>query len=36
VLAGKPVQIEMKPTLADGLSVPKVGANAFAHRQESG
>lgn len=27
--AGKPVQIEMKPTLADGLSVPKVGANAF-------
>ena len=27
--AGKPVQIEMKPTLADGLSVPKVGQNAF-------
>src|SRR5258708_7699195 len=27
--AGKPVQIEMKPTLADGLSVPKVGENAF-------
>src|SRR5205823_7387572 len=27
---GKPVQIEMKPTLADGLSVPKVGQNAFA------
>src|SRR5262249_46455189 len=27
--AGKPVQIEMQPTLADGLSVPKVGANAF-------
>jgi threonine dehydratase len=27
--AGKPVEIEMKPTLADGLSVPKVGANAF-------
>ncbi len=27
--AGKPVAIEMKPTLADGLSVPKVGANAF-------
>src|SRR5262249_7819651 len=30
VAAGKPVQIEMKPTLADGLSVPKVGTNAFA------
>jgi len=28
--AGKPVLIEMKPTLADGLSVPKVGENAFA------
>lgn len=28
--AGRPVQIEMKPTLADGLSVPKVGQNAFA------
>jgi threonine dehydratase len=28
--AGKPVQIEMKPTLADGLSVPRVGDNAFA------
>jgi threonine dehydratase len=27
--AGKPIQIEMKPTLADGLSVPKVGENAF-------
>jgi threonine dehydratase len=27
--AGKPVAIEMKPTLADGLSVPKVGENAF-------
>jgi len=27
--AGKPVEIEMKPTLADGLMVPKVGANAF-------
>jgi threonine dehydratase len=24
------VQIEMKPTLADGLSVPKVGVNSFA------
>lgn len=28
--AGKPVEVEMKPTLADGLSVPKVGENAFA------
>lgn len=28
--AGEPVLIEMQPTLADGLSVPKVGANAFA------
>ena len=27
--AGKPVDIEVKPTLADGLSVPRVGANAF-------
>ena len=27
--AGKPVETELKPTLADGLSVPKVGANAF-------
>src|SRR6267378_3817568 len=27
--AGRPVQVEMKPTLADGLSVPKVGDNAF-------
>lgn len=29
VKAGHPVQTEMKPTLADGLSVPKVGENAF-------
>jgi threonine dehydratase len=28
--AGKPVMVEVKPTLADGLSVPKVGGNAFA------
>jgi threonine dehydratase len=28
--AGKPVAVEMKPTLADGLSVPRVGENAFA------
>jgi len=27
--AGRPAQVEMKPTLADGLSVPKVGDNAF-------
>jgi threonine dehydratase len=27
--AGKPVAVEVKPTLADGLSVPKVGENAF-------
>jgi threonine dehydratase len=32
--AGKPVQIGMKPTLADGLAVPKVGANAFAIARE--
>lgn len=28
--AGRPVVTEMKPTLADGLAVPKVGENAFA------
>ncbi len=28
--AGKPTPVEMKPTLADGLAVPQVGANAFA------
>jgi len=27
--AGQPVKVEVKPTLADGLSVPKVGVNAF-------
>jgi threonine dehydratase len=27
--AGRPVQYNLKPTLADGLSVPKVGENAF-------
>jgi threonine dehydratase len=27
--AGRPVKIEVKPTLADGLSVPQVGGNAF-------
>lgn len=29
VKAGKPVRVEVKPTLADGLSVPQVGGNAF-------
>ena len=28
--AGYPVSIDLKPTLADGLAVPKVGAQAFA------
>lgn len=28
--AGKPTRIELKPTLADGLAIPQVGANAFA------
>lgn len=27
--AGRPVRIDMKPTLADGLAVPQVGENAF-------
>lgn len=27
--AGRPVEFAMKPTLADGLAVPKVGENAF-------
>jgi len=27
--AGRPVHIDMKPTLADGLSVPQVGEHAF-------
>ena len=27
---GRPIQINMKPTLADGLAVPRVGDNAFA------
>jgi len=29
VAAGKPVKVAIKPTLADGLSVPQVGENAF-------
>lgn len=28
--AGKPTKIELSPTLADGLAIPQVGANAFA------
>jgi threonine dehydratase len=28
--AGHPVKIDMQPTLADGLAVPRVGDNAFA------
>jgi len=27
--AGKPTKIDMRPTLADGLAIPKVGSNAF-------
>jgi threonine dehydratase len=27
--AGKPTRIELNPTLADGLAIPQVGANAF-------
>src|SRR3954468_1706968 len=34
VKVGYPVQIEMQPTLADGLSVPKVGENAFRIARE--
>jgi threonine dehydratase len=32
--AGRPVHVEMKPTLADGLSVPQVGDNAFRIARE--
>jgi threonine dehydratase len=32
--AGKPVRIDMQPTLADGLSVPQVGENAFRIARE--
>jgi threonine dehydratase len=28
--AGKPTKITMRPTLADGLAIPQIGANAFA------
>jgi threonine dehydratase len=30
----KPTKIELKPTLADGLAIPQVGANAFAVARE--
>ncbi len=30
ILAGRPIVTECKPTLADGLAVPLVGANAYA------
>src|SRR3954464_13190927 len=29
MVAGKPVDFDMKPTIADGLAVPKVGRNGF-------
>lgn len=29
IVSGRPVAIEIKPTLADGLAVPQVGPNAF-------
>ena len=30
IQAGKPVRIQMQPTLADGLAIAQVGANAYA------
>ncbi len=32
--SGKPMKIELKPTLADGLAIPQVGANSFALARE--
>src|SRR5437588_12814011 len=32
--AGAPTQITLQPTLADGLAIPQVGANAFAIARE--
>lgn len=32
--AGRPVKVQMQPTLADGLSVPQVGSNAFRIARE--
>lgn len=33
--AGKPTKITLQPTLADGLAIPQVGANAFAVAREN-
>ena len=33
--AGKPTKIAMRPTLADGLAIPQVGANAFEIAKEN-
>jgi threonine dehydratase len=33
--AGKPTKIALQPTLADGLAIPQVGANAFATAREN-
>jgi threonine dehydratase len=33
--AGKPTPVAMHPTLADGLAIPQVGANAFAIAQSN-
>ena len=33
--AGKPTKIAMRPTLADGLAIPQVGANAFELAKEN-
>ncbi|HXX42545.1 MAG TPA: threonine ammonia-lyase [Chthoniobacterales bacterium] len=32
--AGQPMKIALRPTLADGLAIPKVGSNAFAVAQK--
>ena len=32
--AGAPTKINLQPTLADGLAIPQVGANAFATARE--
>lgn len=34
LVAGEPVAVDVRPTLADGLSVPKVGENAFRIARE--
>jgi threonine dehydratase len=33
--AGKPTKVAMRPTLADGLAIPQVGANAFEIAKEN-